>query len=366
MKKTKRLILFSMLTLAIGGCSKDNDNNPDSPKDPVSYGIFIVNSGNLYSNIDGSLGYYEYGSGNYFEDIFKSSNDGQSIGDIFNDGCMAGDYIYLAVTNSAVLHVLDREDFKIVKTIRTRSEAGPRHVTSYKGKIYMTLFGQPGYVAEVDPTTLEITREVEVGPLPEGIVGFNDKLYVAVSDGYNAGANASITVIDPVTFKVTDEIKGLVNPVNMLTDGNNVYSCAWGQYQNEYPYSQYNYGVYRVDGNKLSDKLFDATYISNDGNLIYYINAPYGIDSINYGVYDTKTGKTSSWISEENGVDSPIALAADEVSGQVLILSYKMGDYGYPAYNDKGYAKLYKPDGSVVATFDTGISPTNAFFNDRY
>ena len=364
----KLIYSFFAGVLALGAisCSSDNDS-PDGPSPvvPESYGVFVVNAGNMYGNIDGSLGYYEFGTGQYFEDVFKGANDGMKVGDIFNSGYILDDYIYLAVTNSAVLHVINREDFKLVKSIETRSEAGPRHITSYNGKIYMTLFGMPGYVAEVDPATLEITREVEVGPLPEEIKVCNDKLYVAVSDGYSDGSQASVTVIDPATFKVTATITGIVNPVNVVTNGSNVYVCSWGQYQNEYPYEQYNYGVYEVKGDVLSEKLFDATNITIGGNVIYYFNAPYGKAEITYGAYDTATTTNVQWITSAEGVELPISLAADPSTGDVFILSYHLGEGGYGSYNTPGYVKQYHADGSVVRMFDAGISPTSLFFNAK-
>ena len=362
------------MIFATSSCSKDEtiideDPVPEAPgqpggdTEPVSYGAFLVNAGNLYSNIEGSLSYWEYGSQNLFEDVFSSANSGQTVGDIFNAGYILDDKIYLAVTNSAVLHVINRDDFKIVKSISTVSNAGPRHITSLNGKIYMTLFGQPGYVAEVDPETLEITREVEVGPLPEYIVPFQGKLYVSVSDGRGDGSEASVTVIDPETFTVSQKITGIVNPVNLVTNGNQIFVCAWGQYMNEPPYSQYNYGLFEVKGNQFSEKLADATEICLNGNRLYYISAPYGLDTKKYGVYDTTNGSDNVWISEADGVDSPIAICTDPVTGDVFLISYRLGEAGYPSYTSPGYVKQYTETGRFVTTFDTGVSPVTMFFN---
>ena len=367
-----RKIIFPFMAMALamgmGACSDDKEKEPDvpgpGPVEESSYGIFIVNAGNMYSNIDGSLEYIEYNSGNVFEDVFKGANKGQTIGDTFNSGCIFEDDIYLAVTDSRVLHIIDRDDFELEKSISTAEyNGGPRQVTTYNGKVYMTIFGQPGYVAEVDPEKEVITRTVEVGPLPEYIVAFENKLYVTVSDGRGDGSEACVAIIDPATFTVTERIKGVVNPVNLVTNGNQLFVCAWGQYMSEPPYSQYNYGAYEIKNNTLSEKICDATDMWIRENNLYYISFPYGTDSIKYRVYNTLSKQDTEWIDNKNGVDYPISGGVDPISGDVFILSYELGEGGYASYTSPGYVKRYSADGVFKAQYKTGIGPTSMFFN---
>lgn len=368
MKKFAYAFMATALTLSLGACSDDKDKEPDvpgpGPVEEMSYGAFIVNAGNLYSNIDGSLEYIEYNSGNIFEDVFKGANNGQTVGDTFNSGYIFEDNIYLAVTDSKVVHVIDREDFTLKETISTADyNGGPRHIISYSGNIYVTLFGKPGYVVEIDPDKEVITRAVEVGPLPEDIVVFNDKLYVAVSDAVGDGSDACVAVVDPSSFKVTDKIKGIVNPVNLVTNGSQLFVCSWGQYMNEPPYSQYNYGAYEIKNNVLSEKVCDATYIWINDNNLYYLSFPYGSDSVKYGLYDVTEKKDKVWIDSKNGVDYPISGNADPVTGDVFILSYELGEGGYASYNTPGYVNRYSAEGIFKAKYKAGVGPTSIFFN---
>lgn len=357
-----------LAALSLGACSDDKDKEPEMPDGPgpveeVSYGAFIVNSGSMYSNIDGSLQYIEYSTGSVFDDVFKAANGGMTVGDTFNAGYVFDDEIYLAVTDSRVLHIIDRDNFKLEKTISTAEfNAGPRQITSYGGKIYMTLYGQPGYVAEVDPETEDITRTVEVGPLPEYIVACGDKLYVAVSDAYGNGEEACVAIIDPQTMKVTARVTGIVNPVNVATDGNRVFVCSWGQYMNEPPYTQYNYGIFEVKGTEFSEKLADATYMWIHDTSLYYYSFPYG-EKVKYGVYNTATSTNSQWIDTADGVDYPNGAASDPESGDVFMLSYNLGEGGFGSFTTPGYVKRYKADGTPVTTYATGVGPTAVFFN---
>ncbi|MCH5243058.1 MAG: hypothetical protein J1F67_11700 [Muribaculaceae bacterium] len=367
MKKKFLFFAASIFSLTFAACSDNDDPNQKPNPEPASkvdYGVFIVNAGNMYSNIDGSLGYIEFGSGDVFQNLFKEANNNATIGDTFNSGYVDGDYIYLAVTDSKVIHVIDRKTFELIKTIST--SAGPRQITSYNGMVYVTLFGQPGSVVEIDPSSLEITRSIEVGPLPEYIVPFKGNLYVAVSDGYGDGSQASITVIDPASFNVTRNITGIVNPVNLATNGNQLYVCSQGQYLSEYPYTQYNYGVYEIKDNVLSEKLCEATYIYINNDKLYFMDASYsyGEDhNYSYGVLDTKNNKASKWINSEDGVDYPVAIGVDPVEGRVIILSYELGEGGYASYTTPGYAKLYTSDGQLIGKYNTGVGVTNMFFN---
>ena len=367
-KKILPFMMSAALMMGMSACGEEKDNEPGlpgpGPVEEQSYGVFIVNAGNMYSNIDGSLQYIEYNSGNVFEDVFKGANNGQTVGDTFNSGFVLEDDIYLAVTDSKVVHIIDREDFELKKTISTADyNGGPRHIATCDGMVYVTTFGQPGYVVEIDPEKEEITRAVEVGPLPEYIVQFNNQLYVSVSDARGDGSQACVAVIDPLTLKVTKRITGLVNPVNLVTNGLRLFVCAWGQYMSEPPYTQYNYGAYEIRNDNLSDKLCDATDIWLYDTSLYYISFPYGTDDVKYRVYDIMTEKDSQWIDSKEGVDYPIYGDVDPITGDVFILSYELGESGYASYSTPGYVKRYTSNGAIVTTYKTGVGPTSIFFN---
>lgn len=365
-------ILCASAVLLMSGCNDDDPasnlpgtpGQPEGPGDvPASYGAFIVNGGAMYSNIASSLTYFQYSPANVFADVFSSANGGQTLGDVANSGLVYEDNIYIAVTNSSVIHVIDRNTYKLVKTITTPSNAGPRHLTAYNGKLYATLFGQPGYVAEIDPLTLTITRQVEVGPLPEYIVAFNNMLYIAVSDGYGDGAQASVTVVDPSAFTVKQVIKGVVNPVNLVTNGSKLYVCAWGQYLSDFPYTQYGYGLFPIVNNAIGNKICDATNVALRDNLIYYYSNPYGIETVLYGYVNTTDNSDHTWITEAEGVDYPNGIGVDPVTGYVFLLSFNVGEGGYASYTTPGYARIYNADGTRLRDISTGVTPAQVFFN---
>lgn len=102
--------------------------------------------------------------------------------------------------------------------------------------------------------------------------------------------------------------------------------------------------------------------MGTDGKRIFTVNAPYGGSEITYLIYDTTTGKTSSWKPAD--IQSPAAIAADPVTGDIFVISYVINpDTGYPAYNLPSYVNQYSADGTFKKRYDCGVGPISAVFN---
>lgn len=357
--------LFSMLAMAsllsMGSCSSnDGPENPDEPGEiTVSDGVFVVNNGNWSANIPGALCYLNYTNNSMTPDAFYDVN-GMYVGDTFQDGIVYGDKIYLAVTGSAVVHVLDRNTLKLINTIQPNPNAGPRCLTAANGKIYATLFGAPGYLCEIDTVSFQY-RSVEVGPQPEHVVLFKEKLYVAVSDGYGDYSQSCVAVVNPSSLQVEKKINVGINPVNLLTNGSELYVCSWGEYDSNW--NQINYGIRQIVNDVATEIIAPGIYTAINGDNLYYIDAAYGSATVSYNVMNTKTNTSSTWLPASNGVDSPNGMGVDPVSGNVFILSYSMGEAGYPSYNTPGYMNEYTSTGVFVNKHTVGVGPVAVFFN---
>lgn len=377
-KNILKVASFVVATIMLTACDNDPEPLPGplpNPAPVLPAGAFIVNAGNMSGNIDGSLSFINYATGEIDNNIFAGANSNIKLGDTPNAGLVYDGVIYIAVTGSEVLQIIDANSFKLIKTLSTSQYgAGPRRLCVYEGSIYITLFkgtygvsGEKGYLARLDPSTLEITAVVEVGPQPEYVVAFNDRLYVAVSDGYGYGSDACIAVVDPETFTVSKKIsaESLINPVCLVTNGTQLYVSSWGTFLNEPPYTQTGYGVFQIENDTLSEKICDGIQIDLSGNYLYYISDPYTLDTSEpvYGVYNTVTGEdNTNWLASD-AVDSPISLGVDPVTAEIFILSYNLGDYGFASYDTNGYVRSFTPQGATVATYQAAIAPTSIFFN---
>lgn len=347
----------------MAGCS-DNDD-PEPVIDPVmtSEGVFVVNTGNMGGNIAGSLSYLNYSSNTIANNVFYDAN-GQYVGDTFNDGIVYGDKIYLAVDKSNVVHVVNSETLKLEKTIAMDATmSSPRRLAAYDDKVYVTLL--TGYLAQIDPATMSVTKTIEVGPNPEAVVVYNDLLYVAVSDGYNSAgdyANACVAVVDPKTMTVTKKIQAGKNLTDLATNGESLFVLSSGEYEAG-TWKQINYGVKEIKNDQASEILFPATMMGMNATTLYYIDNGYGASSISYGKYDLKSGVTSSWISGSD-IKSPAGLGVDALTGNTYVLSYNLGESGYADYRAAGYMARYDENDALKGTYTVGIGAVRVFFKN--
>lgn len=370
-KKFLFTAVFTALITVLGACSSDDPKDPSNPDQPDpepeqpaltpgSYGIYVVNSGAMYANKPGSLGYLDYETDVMTPDVFYDVNK-MYVGDTFNSGYIFGDQIYLAVTDSRVFHVLDRNSLALVKTVQPDATAGPRHITSYNGYVYCTLYGSPGYLCRINPETFECTL-LEVGPQPEYVVPFNGKLYVAVSDGYSTTFdNSCIVVVDPSTFTVTKTITGIKNPVQLATNGSQLFVCTWGEYTADF--TVINQGVREIVNDVIGERICQGNYMALDGTSLYVVDATFDAEQFYYWVVDTNSGNKKEWISAADAVFAPMFIAVDPVRHYVVLLSNVEGEYGYPSYTTDGYMNIYNADGSFIGKQTTGVGPCGVIFN---
>lgn len=351
--------------LCFAGCS-DNEDGPEIIIDPVmsTTGVYVVNAGVWNSSNSGTLSYLPLNENKIYNNVFFEAT-GQYVGDTFNDGIVTADKIYLAVNGSSVVHVLDRGTLKLEKTISfTGNTTGPRRLAQIEGDVYVTLFS--GYLAKIDGKTLAVTS-VEVGPNPEAVVVYDEKLYVAVSDALNSAGDYSgscVAVVDPKTLTVTKRIDAGKNLTDLATNGAELFVLSSGEYE-PVTWKQINYGVKQIKGDEASEILFPATYMAIRNETVYYIDNAYLVESTTYGKYDVKSGRTSAWIPATE-VKSPAGLGIDVDYGEAYILSNNLGEGGYVDYTVSGYMVRYDSDGKFMGKYDVGVCPTRLFFARDY
>ena len=73
-----------------------------------STGAYVVNAGNMGSNIESSLTAIDYASSTATQNVFKTAN-GRTLGNTANDGIVYGNKIYLAVDQSNTIEVIDKK-----------------------------------------------------------------------------------------------------------------------------------------------------------------------------------------------------------------------------------------------------------------
>ena len=371
--KKNLLLIFTIASLSFTACNSNDEPTFAPGTDNFNApGAYIVNAGQYSGNLIGTLGFYNYSDKSYSPDVFYSINKSY-VGDTFNCGFISGSYIYLAVTDSKVIHVVDINTLKLVKTISTSSyNGGPRYFTEYNGYVYVTIFGESGLLCRINPGTLTIDSNVAVGPYPEQTVTFNGNIYVAVSDGYNyenKNQESAIAIINPDDLSIVKKLTGVINPVQLSTNGQKLFVEYNGWYDYDpatYTSIQKDYGISEiVNGDEISETIAEGNYMAINGNLLYYIDAGWGKPEKNYYVYDIATHTSTEWISSSQGVFDPTGngIFVDNVTGDVFLISNYENEYGYGSYDTPGYVKMFSADGTLKNQFTVGIGPTSIFFN---
>ena len=376
--------LLSLAVMAMGatlltGCLGDDSKGSDTPAEiPVTKGVFIINNGNYYSSIDGSLTYINYATmtPSAQQNVYQTVN-GESLGGTPNDVIVYGQKVYIVGSDENTIFVLDARNSKELKKVSTTALLGdaegrtPRRIAAFEDKVYFTTYGDgdKGYVAAIDTTSFTLQKQYQVGSYPEGLTfGIDDKntvtLYVANSD-WSKG-NGSISKIDITSGNVTNtEFEKVKNPMEIAVSSDVLYVLDYGYYDDNY--TQHDAGVYKISGNSVSLVVPNATGMAASGYYIFTFNDPYGgTTGSSYSVYDilsNSTVKLNLSGDSDHPIASPAAIAVDPITGNIFIASrQKDPDTGYPA-NLPGFVNVYQgygpnaTPGQFVESFQTGVEP---------
>lgn len=365
-----------MMCVTFTSCSTDDNpvysDVPSVGECVVTKGMLIINNGNYYNGIDGSLTYVNFIGDSYTvqQDVYKKAN-GESLGGTPNDVLAYGDKIYIAGSDENTVFVLNAKTFKLIEKINTVQEMGsaegvnPRALEAYGGKVYVSTYG--GYVAVIDTGSVSVPPHYEscykVGSAPEGMAigGTTDAdmaLYVANSDyGYGNGSISKISLANgSITEIKNDKIQ---NPQQLAVVGDVIYVLDWGYYDENW--MQQDAGVYVINGSIVSKVVPDAIGMAVAGQSIVTYNFPYGSTKATYNVYNIVYGSLDTFTpTGGTPIEYPCAIAVDPNTGQVCIASRKMDpDTGYPNYSMPGYVNVYTGKGQFVdsGSFPTGVEP---------
>lgn len=313
--------------------------------DDAYSGLYILNGGNYEAN-NAALNFYNPSTGS-LTDLYKVAN-GANLGESAQDMLIYGSKMYVAVTFSNRLAVLDRTG-KLLKSIEPKDAEGntlnPRYLAAADGKVYMTYFYGHS-VAVLDTASLEVEKEVKVGRYPEQVAVANGKVYVANSGGNDfPNYGNTVSVVDPVAGTVEKNIEVVINPCSVAADNRgNVYVVSMG-----------DYGAVKNTLQRIDASTGEVTVMGNGSKItivndkLYVVYAQYGEPEPTYKKYDALTGELESdrFVTEASGITSPGCLEVDPSTGKIYISE--------APYGETAMMYVFTPDGKLDGKpFDTG------------
>ncbi|MCD7714156.1 MAG: hypothetical protein LUI08_04430 [Prevotella sp.] len=351
-----------LLTLLVGavfftGCSDDDGDTPviDPVYEMTTTGAFVLNEGNYYSGIDGSLSYIDYAWSTITNNLFYAKNS-RSLGGTPNSMViddLTGE-IYIACTDENRVEITDSE----VNSLAYVAVNQPREMVFYDGYVYVTSYD--GKVSKISTSTHEITAVSDVvGACLEGIAVRDGVLYVCNAYNSDYTYNTNVVKMDAATLAKTGDVEVACNPTAIKLLGNDLYVLSTGNYYDVQAQIQ------RIDSSDNVSYVCDGTCFDVADGKIYVINSVTDWTTyetnISYTCYTTSG--TSTAIVPPVEIASPCAIAVDSRTGKIFISSYVMGAYGYADYAADGYVVAFEENNPEEYTvYYAGVGPCNIVF----
>lgn len=340
----KKILLYSAAILTMSLTSCWGDDAPDYFV-PTTHGVYVLNEG-VWGADNSNLSYIDLYTGNI-------NNGKKQLGDTGQDILIYGSKMYVTVSESKTIEVMDKFTCETLKSIKLSGTQKPRYFVTNGNKIYVSLYD--GHVARIDTANLEIEAVTAVGPNPEQMAIANGKLYVANSGGeqYMTGYNNTVSVVNLESFTEETTIPVAANPINMCAD----------QFNDVYVISLSVYGepgiLQRIspDGN-VTVLPQGANIMVRNGLYLYLINNPYGSATREYVVLDTKSEKiiNTNFLKDPSVIDTPYSLGIDPITYYIYIGQSNKN------YTGKGKVFVFDNNGNYISTLDAGVSPRNFGF----
>lgn len=309
------LSLFAALFITACSDIDNPDDTPDPPKEAKA--LLILSEGSMNGN-NSTLARY---------DLSTSSVDKRGLGDTGNDMFLYGSKVYIAVSGSSTIEVIEAATGKSIRQIDMKMEDGtgkqPRQIAAHDGKVYVTSFDDT--VTRIDTASLQVDGSVEVGLDPDGIVIKNNKIYTANSGGLSYlgeyDYDNTVSVIDIATFTEEKRIEVGTNPINLQADSQgDIYVSIAGNYLSYDPENYVAPAFKRI--NPSNGNVETIEEVESPDRFVIADNKAYIISGSKVLVYDCLEEKlvSDSFVTDGTELGTIYGVAVDDYSGDLYIM----------------------------------------------
>lgn len=359
--RTYKLLFILLASLFVISCREDElifESNTIQVANPRPnakvLGFYHLNEGNMGMN-RASIDLFDARNGTYTIDIYSERNPNvvKELGDVGNDIKIYGNKVYAVINCSNKIEVLDKWTARRIKVIDVPNcrymafYGGKAYVSSYSGPVAIDPNAEIGFVAEIDTTTLELTRKVTVGYQPEEMVIHDGKLYVANSGGYRVpNYDHTVSVVDLASFTEIKKIDVGINLHRMQIDKRgDIYVSSRGDYY----YTPAALFVLNTQTEKVTHQLnIGASDMCMSGDSLYFYSVEWSYltnsNTITYGILDTRTKEVVNNKIITDGTDKkimiPYGLQVNPETKEIYIADAQN-------YVVSGYLYCFSPEGKM-------------------
>lgn len=306
-------------------------------------GLFIINEGNFqYGNA--SLSFYDPATQTIENDIFLRAN-GMKLGDVAQSMTVFNQLGWIAVNNSNVVFAIDLTTFR--ERGRITGLSSPRYIHFVEPtKAYVTQLWD-NRIAIINPQTMKVTGHITI-PGMEAATGSTEQMAAVGRYVYVAcwSYQREILKIDTQTDEIVDRLTIGFQPNSIATDA---YGRLWALTaggDGELP------ALYRIDiGTFAVDAVFEffpeaepsELTVSADGSRLYWINE---------GVWTMDVGATRLPLRPIIRSRSTLyyGLTIDPLTDEIYLADAI-------DFQQRGTIYRFTPDGSLIDSFEAGVTP---------
>lgn len=347
----------------------------DDFADNEPIGMYLLNEGNMGSN-KATIDFIDFVNARYIRNIYAERNPNvvMELGDVGNDIQIYGSKLYAVINCSHKVEVMDAKTCERITQVDIpncryiRFADNKAYVTSYVGAIGIDPNAQLGAVFEIDTTTLQITRQVNVGYQPDGLDIMGDYIYVANSGGYRTpDYDSTISVVNRTTLKQVGKIPVALNLQHIRKDN---YGKLWVSSRGNYSDIPSQLCVLEHKGTSISDMVVTDTIDQvpcSDmvivGDSLYYYSVAWSnrteSNIVGYGIINVRTKQVVSNQLITDATDAsikvPYGIAVNPYTHDIYITDAKN-------YVTSGVLHCYSPDGKKKWSVRTGDIPAHLTF----
>lgn len=339
---------FFIALLFLTSCKKETTE--DTPlSNNLKNGILVLNEG-LFQHNNSSLSWVDLSTNEVTNDVFLDKNS-RPLGDTGNDMIVYGGKIYIAVTGSSTVEVLEKKTLKSVKQIQfnyNNQSQEPRKLAFHEGNVFVSSFD--GYVSVIDTASLNINKRIKVGRNPEGICVSNQSLYVANSGGLDfQNVDTTVFEIDLNSMNVVDTFIVGGNPGSIISDNfNNVYVVKRGDYSSD-PSELIR--INTIDKTVTNLGIAVST-LSKRGDLLYLSYFNHNTASSEVSIFDCSTQTLVNPNFINNQVITTLYGVTPFKNDQIICLDAM-------SFTNTGYLRFFNQSGNLTKNIQVGLNPNS-------